>query len=141
MSAIDRDIPWSDFFAIGDPEMDEEHRQFIKRMNEFDQAIVERWDDAAIGQLMTTIMAEATRHFDHEQQLLEKWNYPEAQAHAEKHSELATRLAQAMQDIQHADDARTRGFKGRLIKQLLVEHLLQDDMEYRDFLQAQERSK
>jgi hypothetical protein len=43
-----------------------------------------------------------------------------------------------MQEFEQADVSFTWALKGLYIKQLLVDHLLKEDMKYRDFLRSQQ---
>jgi len=136
MERSEWEIAWTDYLSVGVPEMDEEHRQFIARVNELNKAIIESEDKATVERLMDLMLMEATHHFWHEQELLERWKYPEAEAHAAKHAELTAQFARVMKEIEASDISFVWASKGLLFKQLLVEHLLREDMKYRDFLRA-----
>ena len=140
MEKFDREIPWSDtFLAVGEPEMDGEHQQFIRLLNELNKAI-ETDDRKTIEQLLNSVLSDATCHFHHEQQLLEKWNYPKAKAHAKRHAELTEQCSRAMKEMREADNDRLWPLRGRQIKQWLFEHLAHDDAEYADFLRERRGS-
>jgi len=132
-------IAWSDFLSVGVPEMDDEHRQFIARVNELNKAIIESEDKATIERMMDLMLMEAAHHFWHEQELLARWNYPETAAHIAKHAELTAQFERVMKQFAETDISFVWALKGLHVKQLLVEHLLKEDMKYRDFLRAQER--
>ncbi len=136
MEKTEWEIAWSNQFSVGIPDMDEEHKQFIARVNEVNKAIVEAEDKTTVERLMNTMIIEATRHFCHEQQLLDQWKFPKAQAHAESHAKLSARFARVMKEIQEADLSYVWAVKALQVKQLLVEHLMHEDMEYRDFVRA-----
>jgi hemerythrin-like metal-binding protein len=130
------------------PEIDEEHRQFIARVNDLNKAIVECEDKAAIERLLDLMLMEAAHHFWHEQELLAKWKYPDRAVHAAKHARLTAEFARVMKEFEQADVSFTWALKGLYIKQLLVDHLLKEDMKYCDFLRklkgsnpSQERSE
>jgi len=131
------EIAWSNFLSVGVAEMDDEHRQFIARVNELNKAIVEIEDKATVARAMERMLAEAARHFTHEEQLLARWNYPETAAHTARHAELTAQFERAMKEFAESDISFVWALKGLRLKQLLVEHLLNDDMKYRDFLRAQ----
>ncbi len=134
------EIAWTDYFAVGEAGMDEEHKQFIARVNEVNKAIIEAEDKTTVERLMNRMIMEATRHFAHEQQLLDQWNYPKAKVHAEQHAQILARFTRVMKEIQDADLSYVWAVKALQIKQLLVEHLMHEDMAYRDFAREQ-RSK
>ena len=133
-------IAWSDALSVDVPEMDEEHRQFIARVNDVNKAIIDALDKTTVAHLMDLMQIEAARHFQHEQQLLEQWNYPDATAHAERHAQLIAKFNHAMKEFQESDLSFVWALKGLQIKQSLVEHLLREDMKYKEFLRSQKRS-
>ena len=138
MDKNELEIAWKDFLTVGVPEMDAEHRQFISRVNELNLAIVEAKDKTAVRQAMDLMLAEATNHFRHEEELLAEWNYPEAAAHAAKHAELAAQFGRVLKEFEQAEFSFVWAVKGLQIKQLLVEHLLKEDLKYRSFPQSKE---
>lgn len=131
-------INWNDSLSVGVAEIDDEHQQFVGRVNELNQAIVECKDKATVERLLDLMLMEATHHFWHEQQLLAKWKYPQRGAHAAKHAQLTAQFDRIMKEFEQADVSFTWALKGLHIKQLLVDHLLHEDMKYRDFLRKQE---
>ena len=134
-------IAWNDGLAVDVPEMDEEHRQFIARVNEINKAIIDAAEKTTVEQLMDVMLTEAARHFQHEQQLLQQWNYPQARAHAERHDQLIAKFKHALKEFQKSDLSFVWALKGLQMKQLLVEHLLREDMKYKAFLKTQKRSR
>ena len=140
MNNCEWEIRWSDSLSVGVPEIDQEHRQFVARVNELNKAIVECRDKPTVERLLDLMLMEATHHFWHEQRLLAQWNYPERSAHAAKHAQLTAQIDHIMKEFERADVSFTWALKGLHIKQLLVDHLLQEDMKYRDFLLRQDDS-
>jgi hemerythrin-like metal-binding protein len=132
------EIVWSDFLSVGVPEMDDEHRQFISRVNELNKAIIESEDKATVERMMDLMLMEAAHHFGHEQELLARWKYPETAAHSARHAELTAQFERVMKQFAETDISFVWALKGLHVKQLLIEHLLKEDMKYRDFLRAQE---
>ena len=134
------EIKWSDTLSVDVPEIDVEHRQFVARVNELNKAIVECEDKPTIERLLDLMLMEATHHFWHEQELLTKWKYPDRAVHVAKHAHLTAQLNRVMREFEQADVSFTWALKGLYIKQLLVDHLLNEDMKYRDFLRVQKGS-
>jgi hemerythrin len=134
------EISWSDTLGVDVPEIDEEHRQFVARVNDLNEAIVEGADKPTIERLLDLMLMEAIHHFWHEQQLLAKWNYPDRAVHVAKHAHLIAQLERVMKEFEQADVSFTWALKGLCIKQMLVDHLLQEDVKYGDFLRHQSGS-
>lgn len=136
MEKSEWEIAWSESLSVGVAEMDEEHRQFIARVNDLNRAIVESEDKATVERVMDLMLMEATHHFWHEQQLLTRWNYPQAAEHAATHARLTAQFEHVMKEFADSHISFVWALKGLHLKQLLVEHLLKEDMKYRDFLRA-----
>ncbi len=134
------EIRWSDSLRVCVPEIDEEHRQFIARINELDTAILNCEKKSTVGRLLDLIVMEAKRHFRHEQQLLVKWKYPDRAAHAARQTQISADIDRVMKAFDQADVSFTWALKGLYIKQLLVENLLKEDIKYRDFLRTRQDS-
>jgi hemerythrin len=137
LKKCESEIVWSDFLSVGVAEMDDEHRQFISRVNELNKAILESEDKATVERMMDLMLMEAAHHFWHEQALLTRWKYPDTAAHVVKHAELTLQFERVMKEFAESDVSFVWALKGLHVKQLLVEHLLKEDMKYRDFLLAQ----
>jgi len=131
------EVAWSDYLSVGVPEMDEEHRQFISRVNDLNKAIIESEDKATVERMADLMLMEAAHHFWHEQELLARWKYPETAAHIAKHAALTAQFERVMKDFAETDISFVWALKGLHVKQLLIEHLLKEDMKYRDFLRTQ----
>ena len=140
MEKSEWEIRWSEFLSVGVHEMDEEHRQFIARVNELNKAIIESEDKATVERMMDLMLMEAAHHFWHEEKLLANWNYPETDAHIAAHAELKAQFERVMKQFAESDISFVWALKGLQVKQLLVEHLLKEDMKYRDFLRARRTS-
>ena len=138
MDQNELEIEWKDFLAVGVPEMDAEHRKFIFRVNELNLAIVEAKDKPTVRQALNLMLAEAANHFKHEEELLAKWKYPEAAAHAAKHAELWAQFGGLLEEFEQAEFSFVWAVKGLQVKQMLVAHLLKEDLKYRGFLQSRQ---
>jgi hemerythrin len=130
------EIAWSNFLSVGIAEMDDEHRQFIARVNDLNKAIVEIEDKATVARALDLMLAEAVHHFEHEERLLAQWSYPETAAHAAKHTELREQFERVAKEFADTDISFVWAIKGLRLKQSLVEHLVNEDMKYRDFLRV-----
>jgi hemerythrin-like metal-binding protein len=129
-------ISWSDYLSVGIPEMDAEHREFIARVNELNQSIIGADDKSTVERRMSLMLMQAADHFAHEEELLQKLNFPQLAAHRAKHAALTARFERVMQEFGASDVSFVWALKGLQLKQLLVEHLLQEDMIYRDFVRG-----
>jgi hemerythrin-like metal-binding protein len=129
-------IAWNEDLSVGVPEIDEEHRCFIGRVNDLNRGLIDRVDKATIQSLMDLVVTEATEHFDHEERVLARAKYPGAAAHAAIHANLTRQLLVVLDEFRKSELSAIWIGRGLLVKTLLVHHLVNEDMKYRDFLRT-----
>ncbi len=126
-------LDWDESLSVCIPEIDSEHRRFIRLVNDLNEAIVNRLGRTEIQKRMQRILDDAAEHFAHEETLFRKWHYPNAEEHAMKHAA----VTEALNDImgQFNRDGSEYGWvaAGLKVKDALIEHLLREDMKYRDY--------
>jgi len=133
-------IVWNESLSVGIPEIDEDHQRFISLINDLNQAIVSRQTKAEIGRLLKLLVVDARSHFDFEERLFEEYRYPDARRHSESHAQIMNRILAETVEFSNAEWSPAWIEKGLLIKNLLLAHLLEDDMDYRDCLSPQARA-
>lgn len=131
------EIEWSGALSMSNPQIDAEHRRFVDLVNELNGEILnQRRDKAVVERILALILEEAVAHFEHEERLLVEKGYPEADKHAQAHAELAGRIRQALKEIHSTEPGTAWIETGLRIKVLLVDHLLNDDTKYIDYLRS-----
>lgn len=125
-------LQWSEQLSVNIPEIDAEHQHFIQLCNEFHEAIALEKGLAEIKKCMQAILDDAGSHFYHEETLLKKWNYPLTEAHAEIHAQTLVELSSVIKNAvgRRESDWIETGLK---VKRILIEHILNEDMKFRDF--------
>lgn len=136
MEKSEWEIAWNEFLSVGVPEMDEEHRQFIARVNALNKAIVDTEEKVTVARALDLMLTEAAQHFEHEEALMVEREFPGAAAHAATHAALIAQIERAAKEFAQSDISFVWALKGLQLKQLLVEHMLKEDMKFRDFLRA-----
>ena len=128
-------IHWNEDLSVGIPEIDQEHQRFISLVNDLNYAIAEREEKAEVERRLRLVVADATTHFEHEERLFAEYGYPDAERHAELHAELNRQLLHILGEFRQSQSSYHWIERGLLIKRLLVEHLLEEDMKYREFME------
>jgi len=131
-----REVAWSEELNVGIPGIDDEHRRFIGQVNELNAAIASREPKARVEELLKAIVRDACAHFAREERLLEERGYPDARRHAVLHAGLVIQITAALHDIRDTEWSRFWIETGLAVRNVLVEHLLQEDMRFRDYFQA-----
>ena len=126
-------LDWDESLSVHIPEIDAEHQHFIKLVNELNEAIIARMNKKKIKSLMRAILDDAALHFAHEEAAFREWDYPGAEAHAKKHSQIIAFLNEIMSGIDHGKMAHGWLEAGLEMKQVLMQHIVIEDMKYRDY--------
>ncbi|GAB5604853.1 bacteriohemerythrin [Sideroxyarcus sp. TK5] len=126
-------LEWQDGLSVGIPEIDADHQRFARLVNELNEAIIARMGLAEIKKRLRAIQQDAIAHFAHEEQIFKQWGYPEAEEHARKHAE----ILQCLQGIMGRFESGGLEYEwveaGLEVKNALIDHLLAEDMKYRDY--------
>jgi len=125
-------IEWQESLGVHIPEIDTEHKRFIVLVNALNESIAERMPLDEVQRRMQELFDDASAHFEHEERLFREWGYPEAAQHAAKHEALLKALQEIMRRVAHTPVGYEWVAAGLQIKALLVNHLLDEDMKYRD---------
>jgi len=128
-------LKWRDKLSVGIDEIDAEHRHFIELINDLNRAILDRMDLTEIRHRMQLILDDAAQHFAHEETLFAAWHYPDADEHAKYHRQATAAFQKVMASLSYQHNQAEWIEAGLKVKQLLVEHLIKEDMKYRDFFE------
>lgn len=134
-------LDWHEDLSVCVPEIDAEHRRFIRLVNDLNEAIIERLPAADIRYRMKLVMDDAAAHFSHEEALFRHWRYPQAHEHARIHAQIMLAMRGVMAAIEHGGSMQVLSEGGQKIRDTLVTHLLKEDMKYRDFCCAEGGAK
>ncbi len=129
-------LEWNEGLSVCIPEIDAEHRRFIDLVNYLNEAIMARMDVQVIKRCMQAILDDAAAHFAHEESLFKEWGYPAAGEHAERHARMIVSLHWIMGRFERGGTELEWIEAGLQVKQALIEHLLHEDMKYRDYFLA-----
>lgn len=130
-------IDWHEGLEIGLSEVDSEHQHFAGIVNELNRAIRNRRGQAELQRLVEALILDAQEHFEHEETLFAEVGYPRAQEHAQEHTRLLNELVELSSQMRFTPFHNLWLEYGLTVKQLLVDHLLSEDMLYRDHMQQQ----
>lgn len=129
-------LEWTEAISVCIPEIDAEHQHFIQLVNDLNEAIIARMDIAEIKQRMRLLQEDAVLHFAHEEALFRQWHYSDAEVHAQKHAQAVQFLDGVMAGFSQTKTEYEWIETALKVKQVLCEHILKEDLKYRDFCLA-----
>jgi hemerythrin-like metal-binding protein len=119
---------WDDKFSVGVEEIDAQHKNLIKMVNEFYDG-VKSDNNKALGGLLTSLIEYAVYHFGTEEKYMKKFNYPGTATHIKEHQSFTKKAA----------DVKKRFDSGKLVLSLeitkfvrdwIISHVLGTDKKY-----------
>ena len=88
-------IEWNDEkMATGFPEIDAQHKEWIRRINEFDDAVINRKGQEAIQNTLDFLTQYSETHFAGEEALMAQRNSPVQEPNRAAHDEFRRKLAE-----------------------------------------------
>ena len=129
---------WKKEFELGIKSIDEQHKCLLDLGNRINELLVNHDDDDdnydEIYEVIEELRAYTVYHFNTEEELFLKYNYPEYHAHKKEHDDFVAFLRSVdPEDI----DENQKGFLKKLLAQIVqwvFKHIITTDYMYKDYL-------
>jgi len=128
-------MTWTDELSVGVRLIDEQHKVLLGLINELNAGMRARKSDAVLVGVVERLKEYTVKHFAQEEELFERYGYPERVAHKEIH----TKLVQQVLDFETAlksGKAKVTMDIMRFLKDWLEKHIKGTDKKYGPFLNA-----
>lgn len=121
--------------------IDSEHRILIDLLNRFGEALMRDASAQAIRAIFDDIIAHALEHFAHEERVMDNIGFPRLDAHQQQHAVLLDNAEVIRLELDGQADRDKLTSVTTFLNHLVVKHMLEADMEIRDFVHRQERRR
>ncbi len=129
--AQDEGFNWLDEYKIGDSLIDQQHEHLFELANR----IISPYNDQQTTYLNSMALYDYVgKHFAAEESLMQKYDYPEYEAHKELHKSLAKKLDSISEGI--LNDETTKEDVTKFMKKWVLVHILNEDMRFGSFLKS-----
>jgi hemerythrin-like metal-binding protein len=82
------------------------------------------------------VIEDANQHFEQEEKFFREWGYPNAESHASSHNNVRNTLKKIQDSfIPYGLEAEWLD-AALIIKQILISHILTEDMQYADYFKS-----
>jgi hemerythrin len=128
-------IVWKEFYSVNIAEFDQQHRQLIRLINEFEKAMTEGRGRDALLETYRALIQYAKSHFAAEEKLMADHGFPGHAMHKQEHAELLDKVNEMLR-------LHNEGKSGLTISTItfmcdwLSHHILVTDKKYSTFLNA-----
>lgn len=79
---------WTDSLALGQPDMDGQHRQMVALANALNEALLQNADEEVLRRQFSGLLSYTAMHFTSEERLMAEAAYPAAAQHRKEHERL-----------------------------------------------------
>ena len=129
-------LSWSNQYLIGSQTIDSEHQELFRLVNNFHSVWVEKHAPHDIAKILNQLITYADMHFRHEEEIMNAAGYPGLSEHQGIHEGMVERIFKLQQSYEDKSlhlEVDTMKF----VKSWLLEHILQEDYRFRDYLLRQ----
>lgn len=125
-------LKWKDEYSMNEENIDKQHKGLFKLSNEIYDLVEKGIDDHEhFRELFLALNDYGIEHFLYEEMYMQEQNYPDLKEHIKQHNEFSNKVRDLCVGIDKETHIRDIG---EFVSTWLVEHVLNEDMEYKEFI-------
>jgi len=122
-------IEWNNMYSVNVAEIDQQHQKLVELLNLLHDSIKAGKKDEILGQIYNELVAYAVTHFNAEEALMKKANYPDLEEHQEVHKSLIGRV-QILQKAYFDGSPTALNDTLEFLRNWLLKHIAGTDKKY-----------
>ncbi|HUI30475.1 MAG TPA: bacteriohemerythrin [Candidatus Acidoferrales bacterium] len=126
-------IEWSQDLSVNIDEIDDQHRKLVDLINLLYDSMKEGKGKDELGKILNDLADNTVHHFETEEKLLQKYDYPEYASHKKEHDDLARQVSIIKAQYEKGNTTISIEMLG-FLKSWLNNHILTSDKKYSTFL-------
>ena len=126
-------IEWDGSLMLGIELIDGEHKTLVDMVNRLNGAMTEGQGNAVLAEVFDGLKQYAVKHFATEEELFDRYGYPEAQEHKSIHADLLAKVLDLDNKFSSGKMAMSSEVMG-FLKEWLIKHIQGTDAKYVPFL-------
>lgn len=128
-------IMWGEDFSVGVRDLDEQHKRIVAVVNTLIGMIDTKVESEVISDTLTKMTQYASDHFKAEEQYMLDYGYPEYLSQKKQHQEFKKKTVDfCVGTMVHKATVPAEIFM--YLKSWWTNHILQEDMKYKEFFHA-----
>lgn len=124
---------WKDDYSVGIKKVDEQHRKLVGYLNQLYESMKAGKGSETMGAVIKDLVEYTKNHFATEESLLKLYNYPEYEAHKNKHEKMTGHVLHLKRKYDSGELASPIQITN-FLKDWLSKHILESDKQYGAFL-------
>jgi len=132
-------IKWRDSFSVGVPQFDDDHKILLEILNEMFVIVRDHENINHLTVEIDKLIQYSKEHFANEEAAMEKVGYPALDNHKAIHAKLLEDVLQFKKRVDSGDTETTTTFY-HFLRDWLLTHIVEEDMQYKPFLADSENS-
>lgn len=130
-------LTWSDQYLIGNESIDRQHEELFRLINAFHSRWLETHNQQDIARMLNRLVTYAEMHFRNEEAIMDSEGFALLGEHQQIHEALIDRIF-ALQKSYEDESLRVEMETMKFVKSWLIEHILEDDYRFRDFMKRKQ---
>jgi hemerythrin len=130
---------WDDSYKTGDVNVDEQHRELFRMVNELHDAIVTNKGREHMGPTLEKLARYTVEHFQTEEALMTRVNYPAMAGHQKKHADLTMRVTELLEKFKSGKMTLSTTLS-IFLSDWLRHHIKEDDVALVKFVKSQSQA-
>lgn len=122
-------IDWTNKYETGIDVVDEQHRGLVDIINKFYEALKKGKGSRVMNEILNDLVNYTHEHFASEEALMQEASYAKLDQHRCQHRQLLQKVERFQLEFTQQDKRITPEVRD-FLKYWLVNHILQDDMEF-----------
>jgi len=130
---------WKDDLSIGIDEIDEQHKELIKKLNNLAEAILQQKGTDQIVRAMRFMENYADTHFSTEEKYMERYNYIDLQHQKDDHERFKNVVKKLKRELESEGVSESfAALVQRYLIDWLILHIKNSDLKFGEFLRTTE---
>lgn len=134
-------MQWSDKYSVGVNSIDDQHKELVRMLNDLSDAMMGGRGNDELGKVLDSLIAYTVSHFAHEEQQMDRFQYPEAAQHKKQHADLKTQAIEIQQKFKSGATATISFEVLGFLKNWLINHIQGSDKKLGLFLSEQKQAR
>jgi len=131
-------IVWDNSWSIGIDEIDEDHKKLVNLIQKLFGALISAQGADYVKTVFFELIDYTRYHFEREEEIFEKYNYSELEHHKQLHQDLIQQVLDISKELlSEGETEKVSDDFFEFLKHWLVDHILEEDLKFKDFLAGQ----